>query len=132
MTHGQNLLVCRSVRDGYCYLPGGHVEPGESFAQALTRELIEEAGIDAEVSVPAFVSEERFEQGGRPRHEVNVVCHVALRGIGRSLTPPHFKSLEPAIAFEWIDLASLPELDFRPRSIKAWLMSGGQNQPWDR
>gem|GEM_PF-6887474 len=35
------LLLCRNVAGGYWYLPGGHVEPGESAAEALSRELVE-------------------------------------------------------------------------------------------
>ena len=46
------VLLCRRRRDREWHpavwdLPGGHVEPGESPARALTRELCEELGVAA-------------------------------------------------------------------------------------
>jgi ADP-ribose pyrophosphatase YjhB (NUDIX family) len=46
------LLVKRgqAPASGLWSLPGGHVEPGETAAQALARELMEETGIIAKLS----------------------------------------------------------------------------------
>lgn len=44
--HGKRLLVMVERRDGYGWaMPGGHVEPGESPADAVVRELAEEASL---------------------------------------------------------------------------------------
>ena len=43
------VLLVKSPRRGWEY-PGGMVEPGETFEQALLREIKEESGIDAEVA----------------------------------------------------------------------------------
>ena len=42
------LLLCRHEKPGkeYWLLPGGGVKSGESLADALRRELLEEVGID--------------------------------------------------------------------------------------
>ena len=42
------ILLIKSPRRGWEY-PGGMVEPGETFQDALIREIKEEAGIDVEI-----------------------------------------------------------------------------------
>lgn len=42
------ILLIKSPRRGWEY-PGGMVEPGETFQDALLREIKEEAGIDVEI-----------------------------------------------------------------------------------
>lgn len=121
------VLLCRAVKAGYAYLPGGHIELGESAANALARELEEEAGIKCEVGPLLLVTEERFEQKGKQRHEVNLVFHVehAMSAGGEALhREAPVASLEPQIAFDWIDLAAATDTDIRPASTQAWLASG--------
>ena len=43
------ILLVKSPRRGWEY-PGGMVEPGETFQDALVREIKEEAGIDVEIT----------------------------------------------------------------------------------
>jgi len=136
------VLLCRDRKGGYCYLPGGHVEPGESASDALVRELFEEAGLKGvRVGACAMVTEQRFLQGGKPRHEINLVFHVEQASTrdgepigktrrahdqpGNSPPPlPTIESLEDHIEFIWAEVAALNELDLRPMSMKAWLMTG--------
>lgn len=73
---GQHLLVCANRKHGYLYLPGGHVEPGESSAAALVREFKEETGLTVEAGRMMLVSENAFTQRDRLRHEINLVFHV--------------------------------------------------------
>lgn len=52
---GRFLLTSRppgKVYEGYWEFPGGKLEPGESVAQALRRELLEEIGVAIGAAVP--------------------------------------------------------------------------------
>lgn len=115
------VLVCRSLGHGYCYLPGGHVEPGETAAAALCREMHEETGLDIRPTGPAACFELLFEQGGRAKHELTLVFHV------EHAAPERVDSRESHITFEWIDLAAIVSEDLRPAAMKAWLMSNGED-----
>jgi len=52
---------------GLTLLPGGHVEPDESFAQALRREMREELGIRVEKTTPLLVRLYTASNGERQR-----------------------------------------------------------------
>ena len=57
-------------RARFYWLPGGGVEPGETAAEALERELIEEAALRIEVVRLLYLSENIFVESGDYRHEV--------------------------------------------------------------
>jgi 8-oxo-dGTP diphosphatase len=114
------VLLCRNVKHGYYFLPGGHVEFGEPAASALARELLEECGLPVSVGACVLVTEGFFLTGRKPHHEMNVVFHVERAGSDQDIA-----SREPAISFEWVDLVSVPDMDIRPLAVRAWLASGG-------
>jgi 8-oxo-dGTP pyrophosphatase MutT (NUDIX family) len=116
------VLICRSEKGGYFYLPGGHVEFDEPATIALAREFEEECGIKVAALDCVLVTEGNFDAGRRRHHEVNLVFHV------EPVDPTSLddiKSRESDIGFEWADLASMVDLDLRPNAIRAWLASGG-------
>ncbi len=114
------VLLCRNVKHRYYYLPGGHVEFGEHASRAVVREFSEETGLEVSASRCVLVSEGIFRQGRRDRHELNLVFHVEHPAMSSIAV----KSLEPKIAFEWVELAAVTDLDVRPEAIKAWLAAG--------
>jgi 8-oxo-dGTP diphosphatase len=125
--NGSRVLLCRNVEAGYFYLPGGHVEFGEAAAGAVEREFEEECGLKVKSGPCVLVTEGSFEARGKRHHEVNVVFHVERIGdVGEDVT-----SHEDGLAFEWVDVASLTDVDLRPQSIRAWLASGGAVEPPD-
>lgn len=146
LLHAGHVLLCRNLKHGYLYLPGGHVEFGESARGALEREFLEECGLRVRARSCVALAEQRFEQGGKARHELNMVFEVApaadhtatarlfhvepapARG-ARATSLPKVRSLEPDIGFEWTDLAALASADLRPALLRAWLMSGGMHDP---
>lgn len=116
------VLLCQSVKHGYFYLPGGHVEFGESAAAAAAREIHEELGVKVAIG-PLLLATEGVFSAKRTHHEINLMFHVEHpTPWPRSLTKP--KSREPQIAFRWVELAAAQDLDIRPTAVKAWLVAG--------
>ncbi len=66
VTDGDRVLLQNRIKDdwrGYA-LPGGHVEPGESFVDAVKREMREETGLT--IRNPRLVGVKQFPiEGGR-------------------------------------------------------------------
>jgi 8-oxo-dGTP diphosphatase len=119
--HGEHLLVCRSVERGHRYLPGGHVEFGETAAGAVERELMEEAGLRIRVGRCVLIEEHAFRQNQKDKHELTIVF-VASIAEGASGDPlPIVKSLEDGLAFEWMHRRELGATSFLPSTQAAWL-----------
>lgn len=156
---GDYILLCRHVRRGYHYLPGGHVEFGEAASTALERELVEECGLQIRAGSLVLVTEERFNDGKVDRHEINLVFHVEhrlsggarragsgsggvpapeSRSAGSDGPPPPVLSREPKIAFDWVELRRASAVDLRPGTIKRWvgqvaasgIHAGGPSLTW--
>lgn len=81
---GQILLVRRghSPQQGRWSVPGGHLEPGESAADAAIREALEETGL--QVRIEREVLNVRIPAGGGRQFDVH---DFAATVIGGSLTP---------------------------------------------
>ena len=127
------LLLCRAAGGSSTYLPGGHIEFGETGRQALVREVKEELGVESSTGQFLGVVENSFLQHGKPHAEINLVYELRLgngergtgtgeRGMGNGELPP-IKSQEDWIEFEWCDLNRLDEANLLPpvfRSLSAW------------
>ena len=98
------LLLCRAKGGATTYLPGGHIEFGETGRQALVREVKEELGLDAQTGKFLGVVENAFTQHGKPHAEINLVYELIL--------PPdaEIAAREHWIAFEWRDRSDLADL----------------------
>ena len=113
------LLLCRAAGGSSTYLPGGHIEFGETGRQALVREVKEELGVESSTGQFLGVVENAFLQHGKPHAEINLVYELEL---GNGELPP-LQSQEDWIEFEWCDLNRLDEANLLPpafRSLSAW------------
>ena len=72
------LLLCRAKGGDTTYLPGGHIEFGETGRTALRREMMEEVGVEIKDGEFLGVVENSFMQHGKPHAEINLVYEMSL------------------------------------------------------
>ena len=109
---GGHVLLCRPKKGGYTYLPGGHIEFGETSRAALVREMKEETGLDVEADVFLGVIESQFEQRGKKHCEISLVYRMRFsRGLASSVV---VASKEEWIEFVWWPVTRLMEANLLP------------------
>ncbi len=114
------LLVCQRRRNDSFGLkwefPGGKVKPGESEAEALTRELSEELGVGATIGREFYRTRYRYAEQAS---EFELVFYSAAFD-GRAAQNLVFEQIR------WTEPATLTQLDFLPadRELVALLASG--------
>jgi ADP-ribose pyrophosphatase YjhB (NUDIX family) len=128
-----NILLCKTLDlpVNFYFLPGGHVEHGESAENALVRELLEEAGAQVQIKRFLGVLEHSFEPGRNSichNHEYNLVFEAG----SESLTINHIiPKLEDRIELVWVPLAHITEIDFRAEPFRTlipeWLKADQNN-----
>jgi len=121
-----HILLCHGKKSRLTYLPGGHVEFGETARQALIREMLEESGRKAEAGRFLGCCEHTFIQNGEPHAEVNLVFELAVEGISPQ---EHVEAAEDWIGFKWHPLDKLADAHFEPtalgKQLTRWLSQPG-------
>ena len=110
------VLLCRAKGGKSTYLPGGHIEFGETGREALVREVKEELGVESSTGAFLGVVENAFLQHGKPHAEINLVYELKI-------DVADVKSQEDWIEFEWCDLGQLDAAKLLPeifRSLSRW------------
>ncbi|HEY1011055.1 MAG TPA: NUDIX domain-containing protein [Herpetosiphonaceae bacterium] len=116
---GRALIVQRppeSWMGGYFELPGGKVEPGETLAAAVAREVGEETGL-APLAVGAYLGCFDYDsRGGKPCRQFNFMVEAA----------PGEIALQEHIAFAWLAPDELERYPISPevasvlRGLPGW------------
>ena len=131
--HDGNVLLnrCYDKNNGTYYsLPGGGQQQGESMADALKRECLEETGYSVEpvrfaalmeeICLDPFILEHYAEYAHKMLHIF--VCKLASEV---KVTPT--ETDESQVAIEWVDLSSIPSINLLPKQVKAYFsaITGG-------
>lgn len=114
------LLVCHTKGADNTYLPGGHVEFGESAKHALKREIEEEMGAKAKIGAFLGAVEHKFKQKGRTHCEVNLVFLANIPSLSPERKPV---SKEDYIEFLWCRLEDMNKSELEPEPLRSCLVS---------
>ena len=116
------VLLCLPKDRSYSYLPGGHIEFGETGREALVREMKEETGLDATAGELLGVVESSFVQKGERHCEINLIYEMKLREEGRGKRE-EVQALEDWICFDWVDCDKIDSANLLPNEMVDFLAS---------
>ena len=105
------VLLAHQVGADNTFLPGGHIEFGESAEMALLREIAEEIGQKAVIKGFVGAVEWLWSENDQTNHEINLIFEVAMDGLDTSKPLP---SKEPHLDFFWSELAELKAHNLLP------------------
>lgn len=74
------VLVQCDEEESFYRFPGGTIEFGETAAEAIMRELIEEFDLEVEVNTLALINESIIEYDGKQRHDCTLIHWCELKG----------------------------------------------------
>ena len=110
------VLLCLPKDRSYSYLPGGHIEFGETGREALVREMKEETGLDATAGELLGVVESSFVQKGEQHCEINLIYKMSL--VSCLSSSSQVASCEDWICFDWIDCDEIDSVNLLPPEMK--------------
>ena len=114
------VLLCLPKDRSYSYLPGGHIEFGETGREALVREMKEETGLDATAGDLLGVVESSFVQKGEKHCEINLIYKMSLGGLEGLGGLGGLESREDWICFEWVDCDKLDTANLLPPEMLSY------------
>lgn len=127
--HNNKLLTLKMKNNiSYC-LPGGHVELGESSQNAILREMLEETQTEVSINTLFSIVENFYtDKNNLKTHELSFYYIVEPRNFDKIKFNNYSaneldKGIEKQHNFEWLDISSLANVDFRPSFIKNKLLS---------
>ncbi|OGC42466.1 hypothetical protein A2Y85_04695 [candidate division WOR-3 bacterium RBG_13_43_14] len=114
--HDHQVMLVRKKNRNYSFLPGGHVEFGESAANALQRELKEETGIDVKVKRFLGAIEHAWKENGRQHAEINLIFEAQPKKKTKII-----RSLEAELIFWWQDIDQIKQIKLQPYCLSEFL-----------
>lgn len=110
------ILLAHAKKSTNTFLPGGHVEPGESVITTIERELHEELGFDCRVGNYLGAVEHSWFQQDIEHFEMNHLFETKIFGV-QGLTHPESK--EDHLEFYWAPIDDLETYNLQPYPLVA-------------
>lgn len=116
---GKILLQSCDGDPGYAF-PGGHVAYGETHAQTLEREFMEETGLEIRVDSLKWIGELFFPWGERPCQQICLYYQVSLKDTENLDSSSGFDGQEEMdhnrfrLHFHWIPIDELHTIPLYP------------------
>ena len=107
------ILLCKAKGGTSAYLPGGHIELGETGREALIREIKEETGLNSTAGRFLGVVENSFVQKGKKHSEINLVYELELESPDGTVS-----AAEDWIEFEWRELSDIDAANLLPEAFR--------------
>ena len=118
------VLLCLPKDRSYSYLPGGHIEFGETGREALVREMKEETGLDATAGELLGVVESSFVQKGERHCEINLIYEMKVESKSEvEVGQRTVQSLESWICFDWVPCDKIDSANLLPNEMVDFLAS---------
>lgn len=122
---GDTVLLARARGYANTFLPGGHLDLGESLPVSLVRELREELGLEARVGAYLGTIEHGYNDNKATHYELNHIFEVAL--------PPRkadVVSHEAHLDFFWAELSELVKYQLEPYPLRELLRANSSVPFW--
>lgn len=108
------ILLCKNKEFGHYFLPGGHVEFGDTLEKTIYKEMEEELALKEDdlfdISFRNYL-ENTYGENEKMHHEINFIFEAKLKeGI-------EIKSQEDHIDFEWFDSNDIDKVNLLPKNI---------------
>lgn len=127
----KKVLLAKAAGYTNTFLPGGHIEFGESAKEALVREIEEELSIASTVVNFIGLVEHKWEKKGILNCEINQIFEVKSEELKTSDNP---KSSEAHLEFFWCDADDLETKNLQPypfRSLIKNYLNGNKGVWWE-
>jgi 8-oxo-dGTP diphosphatase len=131
LIQNNKVLLAHAIGHKNTFLPGGHIEFGESAKDALVREIDEELGIKCEVESFLGLVEHKWEKKGVINYEINQAFVVKSNELKTSFVP---ESQESHIEFLWCDVSSKEFNNLQPypfRKLIEQYINGNKSIWWE-